>query len=83
MPVKKDNEKKEKVRRNDLHLMELKEIILRKELGKKSKLPRGIFENKEKKEHKEKKGSFLEGSRARSGSKEKKGSKRRYYKSKK
>ena len=46
MPVKKSNEKKTKVTRNDLNPMEMKEIHQRKELGKKSKLPKGIFENK-------------------------------------
>ena len=45
MPVKKTTDKKQKVIRNDLNHMEMKEIHERKELGKKSKLPRGIFVN--------------------------------------
>jgi hypothetical protein len=44
MPVTKDS-KKTKFMRNDLDAMEVKEIMRKKELGKKTKLPKGIFEN--------------------------------------
>ena len=45
MPVTKDS-KKTKFMRSDLDPIEVKEIIRKKELGKKTKLPKGIFENK-------------------------------------
>lgn len=45
MPVKKDS-KKTKFMRNDLDKMEQKEYQRKKEIAKKSKLPKGIFENK-------------------------------------
>lgn len=45
MPVTKDS-KKTKFMRSDLDPMEVKEIMRKKELGKKTKLPKGIFENK-------------------------------------
>ena len=44
MPVTKDS-KKTKFMRSDLDPMEVKEIMRKKELGKKTKLPKGIFEN--------------------------------------
>ena len=39
------NEKKEKYTRSDLDKAKQKEILARRELAKKSKLPKGIFEN--------------------------------------
>jgi hypothetical protein len=45
MPITKDS-KKIKFMRSDLDPMEVKEIMRKKELGKKTKLPKGIFENK-------------------------------------
>jgi hypothetical protein len=42
---KRNSEKKEKYTRSDLDKAKQKEILARRELAKKSKLPKGIFEN--------------------------------------
>lgn len=46
LSLKKHSEKKEKYTRSDLDKGKQKEILARREIAKKSKLPKGIFEDK-------------------------------------